>query len=102
MVLKASDGSIPTEMRYSMMSSRQPMVSLTLAVPLTMRSWMLPAHTSVPWEKPERRIRVSNCFGWVSTSIWRVKGVPNSGTPMVPVLPMMGSSSGRPRAAGEV
>ena len=62
----------------------------------------MPAHTSVPWEKPDRRMRVSNCLGWVSTSIWRVKGVPNSGTPILPVLPMMGSSSGRPSTVGVV
>ena len=85
-----------------MMSSRQPMAWLTSATPFTIRSWMLPAHTSVPWEKPESRTSVSKARGWVSTSIWRVKGVPNSGTPIEPVWPMIGSSSGSPSTSGEV
>ena len=51
------------------MSSRQPTVSRTVAVPLTIRSRALPSHTSVPWEKPDRRTRVLKSLGWVSTSM---------------------------------
>jgi hypothetical protein len=41
-------------------------------------------------------------LGLVSTSIWRVKPVPNSGMPIEPVFPMIGSSSGRPSGTGDV
>ena len=50
-------------------------------------------HTSVPWEKPDRRMRVLNRSGWVSISICRVNLVLNSGTATAPVGPRMGSSS---------
>ena len=82
-----------------MISSRQPTVWLTVAVPDMMRSFALPSHTSVPCENPDRRTRMSKPFGCVSTSIWRVKPVPNSGMPIVPVLPTIGSSSVRPSGA---
>ena len=62
----------------------------------------MPAQTSVPWEKPESLTSVSNCVGCVSTSIWRVKPVPNSGIPILPVLPIIGSSSGSPSTVGVV
>ena len=63
MILKERLGSIPLEIRNSMMSSRQPMASLTLAVPEVIRSLALPSHTSVPWEKPDSRTRISNWSG---------------------------------------
>ena len=81
-----------------MMSSRQPTVESTVAVPETIRSRALPSHTSVPWEKPDRRMRVLNRSGWVSQSIWRVNLVLNSGTATAPVGPKIGSSS-YPRGA---
>ena len=81
------------EIRYSMMSSRQPTVSRTVAVPLTIRSRALPSHTSVPWEKPDRRTSVLKLVGWVSTSIWRVKRVLNSGIATAPVGPRISSFS---------
>ena len=76
-----------------MMSSRQPMASVTEAVPDKIKSLALPSHTSVPWEKPDRRRRVSKFLGWVSMSIPRVKPVPNSGMPQEPVGPSTGSFS---------
>lgn len=76
-----------------MISSRQPTVSRTLAVPLTIRSFALPSHTSVPWEKPERRSSVLKSLGCVSTSIWRVKRVLNSGIATAPVGPSTSSFS---------
>ena len=69
MILKLILASSPLEMRYSMISSRQPTVSKTLAVPLTISSRALPSHTSVPWEKPESRTKVLKSLGWVSISI---------------------------------
>ena len=76
-----------------MMSSRQPTVCRTLAVPLRIRSLALPSHTSVPWEKPESRSSVLKSLGWVSTSIWRVKRVLNSGMATAPVGPRISSFS---------
>ena len=76
-----------------MMSTRQPTVESTVAVPETMRSRALPSHTSVPWEKPDRRMRVLNRSGWVSISICRVNLVLNSGTATAQWGPRMGSSS---------
>ena len=69
-----------------------------MAVPETMRSRALPNHTSVPWEKPDRRTSVLNRLGWVSQSIWRVNFVLNSGTATAPVGPRTGSFS-KPRGA---
>ena len=97
MILKLIFGSRPLEMRYSMMSSRHPTVSVTEAVPLTIRSRAFPIHTSVPWEKPERRTSVLKSLGWVSISICRVNFVLNSGMATAPVGPSRGSSS-NPRA----
>ena len=81
------------EMRKSMISSRQPMASLTLAVPEVIRSFALPSHTSVPWEKPDSRTRISNWSGWVSSSMPRTKVVPNSGMAVPPVGPRILSFS---------
>ena len=75
------------------MSSRQPTVSRTVAVLLTISSRALPSHTSVPWEKPERRTRVLKSLGWVSISICRVKRVLNSGMATAPVGPRISSFS---------
>ena len=83
------------------MSSRQPTVSRTLAVPLTISSRALPSHTSVPCEKPERRTRVLKSFGCVSMSIWRVKRVLNSGMATAPVGPSRSSFS-KPSTFDEV
>ena len=80
-----------------MMSSRHPTVSVTEAVPLTIRSRALPIHTSVPWEKPDRRTRVLKSLGWVSTSIWRVNLVLNSGIATAPVGPKISLFS-KPKA----
>ena len=76
-----------------MISSRQPMVESTVAVLEVIRSLALPSHTSVPWEKPDRRTSVSNLVGMVSISIPRVNRVLNSGIATAPVGPRMGSSS---------
>ena len=81
------------EMRYSMISSRQPTVSRTEAVPLTISSRALPSHTSVPWEKPDRRTNVLKSLGRVSISIPRVKRVLNSGMATAPVGPSSSSFS---------
>ena len=53
----------------------------------------LPSHTSVPWEKPDRRTSVLKSLGWVSTSICRVKRVLNSGMATAPVGPRISSFS---------
>ena len=76
-----------------MMSSRQPMAWSTVAVLEVIRSLALPSHTSVPWEKPESRSRVSNLVGMVSNSMPRVNLVLNSGMATAPVGPRMGSFS---------
>ena len=81
------------EIRYSIISSRQPTVSRTLAVPLRISSRALPIHTSVPWEKPESRTSVLKSLGWVSMSIWRVNRVLNSGMATAPVGPRISSFS---------
>ena len=65
----------------------------TVAVPDMMRSRALPNHTSVPWEKPDSRTKVSNWVGLVSSSMPRTKLVPNSGMAAAPVGPKIGSSS---------
>ncbi|SCJ06247.1 Uncharacterised protein [uncultured Blautia sp.] len=93
MILKLILGSRPLEIRYSMISSRQPTVSRTEAVPLTISSRALPSHTSVPWEKPESRTNVLKSLGWVSTSICRVNRVLNSGIATAPVGPRISSFS---------
>ena len=78
------------------------MVSETPQTLLRIRSCALPSQTPVPWEYPDSLTSISNLSGCVSTSICRVKPVPNSGMPMEPVFPMTGSSSGRPSAAGDL
>ena len=87
--------------RASMMSSRVQMHSLRLAVWLRTRSLALPLHTSVPWERPEMRIRSAMLEGLVSSRIPRTKAVPNSGMPRVPVV-HPNCSWVSPRASGEV
>ena len=77
------------------------MASPTVAVFDKMRSRALPSHTSVPWEKPERRMRVSNFVGCVSCSMPLVKPVPNSGMATEPTGPRIGSFS-YPRTLLEV
>ena len=77
------------------------MASLTEAVLDKIRSRALPSHTSVPCEKPERRMSVSNFVGCVSWSMPRVKPVPNSGMAQEPTGPRIGSSS-KPRTLLEV
>ena len=93
MILKDRFSGIPQEIRYSMISSRQPMAWSTVAVLEVIRSRAFPSHTSVPWEKPESRSSVSNLVGMVSISIPRVNLVLNSGMATAPVGPRMGSSS---------
>ena len=92
-ILKDRFSGMPQEMRYSMMSSRHPMAWSTVAVLEVMRSLALPSHTSVPWEKPDSRRRVSNRVGMVSMSMPRVNRVLNSGMATAPVGPKMGSFS---------
>ena len=75
------------------MSSRQPMAWSTVAVLEVIRSLALPSHTSVPWEKPESRSKVSNRSGMVSISMPRVNFVLNSGIATAPVGPRILSSS---------
>ena len=48
-------------------------------------SWALPNHTSVPWASPEILTNSANVVGLVSSTNLIVNGVPNSGTPRVPV-----------------
>ena len=68
-----------------MMLSRQPITSEMVQIWFLMRSWALPFHTSVPWDRPEIWIRSLKFLGWASMSICRTKGVPSSGMPKVPV-----------------
>ena len=37
-----------------------------VALPSSMRVWALPSHTSVPWDRPEIRIRSEKVWGLVS------------------------------------
>ena len=101
MILKLIFGSSPMEIRYNMISSRQPTVSKTLAVPPTIKSRALPSHTSVPWEKPDNRTRVLKSWGMVSISIPRVNRVLNSGIATAPVGPSISSFS-KPSTLDEV
>ena len=101
MILNERFSGMPHLIKYSMISSRQPMASLTEAVLDKIRSRALPSQTSVPCEKPERRMSVSNFVGCVSWSMPRVKPVPNSGIAQEPTGPKMGSFS-KPRTLLDV
>ena len=68
-----------------MISSRHPITSLNGTTWFLINSCAFPNHTSVPWDNPEILISSENVVGLVSTSIPIVNGVPNSGTPKVPV-----------------
>ena len=85
-----------------MMESRVPMTSEMVQVLLRIRSWALPSHTSVPWDRPEICSRSENLVGWDSSSMPRTKLVPSSGRLRVPVRTPPRSSSVTPRAAGEL
>ena len=98
-VLKAIDGSSPAYIRYTIISSRQPITLDKSQMPERINSCALPSHTSVPCDKPEICTSSENVVGLVSSNIWRTKPVPNSGTPNVPVLHKI-SSSVTPKEAG--
>ena len=49
-----------------MMLSRQPITSEMVHTPFLIRSWALPFHTSVPWDRPEIWIRSLKFLGWAS------------------------------------
>ncbi len=82
-----------------MISSRQQMAVEIVAVPDLMSSSALPCQTSVPWERPEIRIRSENSFGFASRRSPMAKSVPNSGIPRVPMSQFQSSSGVTPRAS---
>ena len=67
-----------------MISSRQPITSFNFK-PLRINSWALPRHTSVPWDKPEICTKSEKQAGRVSSIVFLVFKVPNSGKPAAPV-----------------
>ncbi len=81
-----------------MISSRVQIQVEIVAVPFSIKVWALPSHTSVPWDKPEIRIRSVNSCGFASRSIPMAKSVPNSGIPSVPIGQPFNSSGVTPRA----
>ena len=83
-IVKDSSLSIPLLIRYVMISSRVQIAVEIVALPLRISSWALFSHTSVPCDSPEIRIRSEIVFGFVSTTIWITKSVPNSGIPRHP------------------
>ena len=84
MIVKDSSLSIPVLIRYVIMSSRVQIAVEIVAFPSWINVCALFSHTSVPCDKPEIRIRSDNVFGFVSTTIWITKSVPNSGIPRHP------------------
>ena len=84
------------------MLSRVPITSEMVQVPALIKSWALPSHTSVPWDRPEICSKSENLVGWDSSSMPRTKLVPSSGRERVPVLMPPKSSSVTPKAAGEL
>ena len=101
MVLKAIEASTPWAISAFMMSSRVQKHSRS-GMPCRTRSWALPSHTSVPWDRPDMRMSSSMVEGLVSLSMPRTKDVPNSGTPSVPVSATPSCSAVKPSASGEV
>ena len=85
-ILNAFIGLTPWYIRYTIISSRHPITSLNGTISFFIKSWALPNHTSVPWDKPDILINSAKVVGFVSATIPIVKGVPNSGIPRVPVL----------------
>ena len=89
-ILNAFIGFIPLYIKYTIISSRQPITSLngTFILPFSSgvhKSLALPNHTSVPWESPDILTSSAKVVGLVSATIPIVNGVPNSGIPRVPV-----------------
>ena len=84
MIVKDSSLSSPLLIRYVIISSRVQIAVEMVALPLLIRSCALFSHTSVPWDNPEIRIRSESVCGFVSTTIWITKSVPNSGIPRHP------------------
>jgi hypothetical protein len=100
-ILNAAFFSTPRCNRYTMISSRVGMTSLSVATLSRIRLEALFIHTSVPCESPDMRTSSENVRGCVSTSICRTNAVPNSGSPRVPVLQRI-SCSVTPSASGDV
>ena len=84
------------------MLSRVPITSEMVQVPALIRSWALPSHTSVPWDRPEICSRSEKLVGWDS-----IQHAPDKvgaqlrqgqGAGLMPPR----SSSVTPRAAGEL
>ncbi len=68
-----------------MISSRQPITSRKVK-PFLMSSSALLRQTSVPWDNPDIWTKSLKLVGLVASSIFRTKGVPNSGKPNAPVF----------------
>ena len=85
MIVKAILGSNPACIRYTMISSRQPITVFRVAIPSLIKSCALPNQTSVPWDKPDNCKSSAKVVGCVSSTIPRTKLVPNSGIPNIPV-----------------
>ena len=99
MMVKDRLGSTPIWIRYSMISSRVQMAVEMVALPSLMKRWALFSHTSVPWDRPEIRMRSEKDWGLASTTIWITKSVPNSGMPRQPKGQPSISSGLIPRAS---
>ena len=74
-----------------MISSRHPITFLNSILPNlsylpATKSAALFSQTSVPCDRPEILTNSANVFGFVSSSMLRTNGVPNSGTPYDPVV----------------
>ena len=80
-VRDAANGRAFTDRCEAACGARVEIVSETGAILFLMRSWALLSQTSVPWEKPDIRKSSAKAVGCVSSSIWRVKLVLNSGMP---------------------
>ena len=84
------------------MLSRVPITSEMVQVPSLIKSWALPSHTSVPWDRPEICSRSEKVLGWdVHRASAAQSWCPSPAGTRVPVLQSM-SSSVTPSAAGDV
>src|SRR5690606_21331605 len=79
-------------MRYTIISSRQPITSDKVHVLSCISSCALPNQTSVPCDNPEISTSSEKVVGFVSSSTCLTNLVPNSGIPKVPVLHIICSS----------
>ena len=67
-----------------MISSRVQIAVEIVASPCSIKVCALPSQTSVPWDRPEIRIRSENSCGLASITICMANSVPNSGIPRHP------------------